>query len=327
MSDETRASNKAFEEALEKYKAELKRREELRVEKEQENEQYKKEAILDLYQKLKDTGFPEKLIPSRLVELLLGYVSKKHIYKTLEHLTSRILSPNSNRLQNDDKKEIEESSISQEEQKKKLLIGNDGQILNEETVTEDPEQQNPVSQIFNGKSEEQMKREADNEVDEDMEETQENPRNSNLITDIPEDLRSKLAQFDEIKQALEHVTEEKDSYKDLYEKNRKLSPRLLMTENAELKTKNRQLETILNTSNEEVKKEFSYEFLEVRKLSALRDQQIRMTSANSEKTFFLWINPKTQEVLDVKTDKEHHRIEAIRKREKESQSQQGAEVA
>jgi len=310
--DEKRRKEIHYKTALESFKVELK-----------DFEGNKKDKIIELAKFLEESGYDKDKIAEKVGDDLSGYLSKRYVrevlydeYKQKKH--ANIQAQTEPLISNESG-----TSSAYDTEKKKLLVTANGQTVTEQDDPEHgDEDSNPIDEIYGGKNLEHMKREADNEVDQDKEETLENPRNvSNLITDIPEDLRAKLAKADEQDEIISQLSEERDSYKKEVEKIRKFSPRALSYENAELKAKNNNLETILNNSNEEIKRDHTYKEVEILKLSALRDQQIRMMSTKSQKTLFLWVNPKTMEILDIKTDTEQHRLTEIRRREREKESQ------
>lgn len=306
--DDKRRKGIHYKTALESFKVELK-----------DFEGNKKDKILELAKLLEDAGFPKEHISSKVSEDLDGYLSKQYVRKVLGDELKNPSKARATSSANDDKKVLEESSI---DEPKKLLIGADGQ-----TLTEDPEhadeESNPIDEIYGGKSRELMKREADTEIQEDKEETLENPANRiPLISDIPPELREKLAKVEEQDQLIAQLIEDRDhaiqKHQEISKKYHQIKGGSKDQEIQELKAKINNLNTILYESNEDVRKEQSYKEIEILKLSAQRDYQVRYLSSKCQKTIFLWVNPKTMEILDIKTDVEQHRIQAIRNREKEA---------
>lgn len=329
MSDETRLSNKEFEEALEKHKAELKRREKLRVELEKGNEQYKKDVVIDLYNKLKVTGFPEKLIPAHLVRLLEGYISKKTIYRSIEEITRTIISSNSVMTQNDDEKVIEQSSISEDEQKKQpLLVTNNG-----ETESIDQKSEYDLDAIHGGKTLSQMQREAnlkklaDCEIDEKVEDTLENPRNGPQIhtstpTPMPflsnksPEYRELRARYDEAQEMIRQMAEDRDeSEKKAAIWSKKYHSRKGDEKDREIqrmKVEINNLRVMLSDVDRTSLEKEGYKEIEILKLNQDTTRMIQEISGKSQRTFFLLVHTKTMQIRAAKTDVQMHIVQARR---------------
>lgn len=221
----------------------------------------------------------------------------------------------------------------EDEKKKPLLV-----TANGETVNENPESsQDELDSIYR-KPIEQMRveTEAAKEVQEDNEETLENPRNviptkTNFISDNSPEIREKLARFEEQEQLIQQLVEDRDhailQQEVLSKKYRHMKSGAQDQELYDLKAKVNNLQTLLNDSNQQVKTEDNYKEIEILKLDTQRVSWLLQTSKTSEKTLFLRVNPKTQEIIDVKTDKDMHRIQAQRKENAELAKQQQEGVA
>jgi hypothetical protein len=226
----------------------------------------------------------------------------------------------------------------EEGQKQPLLITNNGETETE-TVDQKP---NPLDEIHGGKSLEQMKREVeirkttDDKIDEEMQETLENPYNSNntgslhFLTDIPPEIREKLAAFDSMKLAFEEqkaISDKKS--KDVFNlkrenlqlkssiianaNNNKDSNKDSTSEIAQLKKKLTYLETELaEIDKESLQRDFQFKEVEIFKIHPDMITTLLDTSRRSQRTLFLVVHPKTMQIKDLRTDVKQHQIQARR---------------
>lgn len=153
-----------------------------------------KEKIIRLAKILDESGHPKENISAKVCKddaqfgIKERYVQKilPDQYKDQNKVRDKICRP---RAANDHEKD----------QKQLLLVTNDGEF---ETI--DQKSESALHEIFGGKSFSQMEKEIRREIKKAREETPENLQNSvSLFTDIPPELREKLADYDSMKQALE----------------------------------------------------------------------------------------------------------------------------
>ncbi|MDN5865959.1 MAG: hypothetical protein L0H55_01000 [Candidatus Nitrosocosmicus sp.] len=102
---------------------------------------------------------------------------------------------------------------------------------------------------------------------------------------------------------------------------------IILQENESLKKEVQGLRTKLEEIDKEVIKQNDpllqgYKDLEIAKLDAQRVTWLLKTSQQSQKTLFILINPKTDEIIHVKTDVDYHRILVRRQRVQEEELQQ-----
>lgn len=286
----------------------------------------KKERILELAKLLEESGHPKETISERVGDDLEGYLSKQYVRKVLG---DEFKNANKSREQAhiETNKEIlcaTSSATDTKEQKQPIAITNSGS--------------QELDQIYGGKTFEQMKKEADQEIQEDKEETLENPRNllpdtNTNISDTPPEMRQVYARISELEEALriqkEEAKQKGDAYFELKRKYLRNAPENLQRENMELKRMINNLQAINENSNSELIKTELNQIKEVElyKLKTEKVSQILLASKNSERTFFLRINEKLMEIIEAKTDKEMHRIQSQRKQEAALVSEAKAEVA
>jgi len=303
----------------------------------------KGEIVKEFAEFLKSKGFITDTISGIITQKFKGKVSKSYILEILSSEYKREYNKNieQNTIRSvrseliDEKNRIEESSIYKKEKQPVITVTNSGS--------------HEIDEIYGGKSLEQMRREANHEIEEDKEGTLENPANmlretpnpakeslvnntsfstltkTKLLSDTPPEVRDMQALISELEEALRIQKEEAETkgkrYFELKRKYLQNSPENLRRENTELKVMLNNLktldeETTIN-NNESVKEELGDKEVELFKLDSTKVTWLLKTSKESERTVFLVINHKTMEIVDVKTDKEMHRIQRRREHEKE----------
>jgi hypothetical protein len=303
----------------------------------------KGEIVKEFTEFLKSKGFIADTIASIITQKFKGKISKSHIQELLSSEYKREYNKDieQNTIQLvrsgliDEKNRIEESSIDKKKKQPVIAVTNSGS--------------HEIDEIYGGKSLEQMRKEANREIEEDKEGTLQNPANmlretsnpakeslvnntslstpttTRLLSDTPSEVRDMQARISELEEALRIQKEEAETkgkrYFELKRKYLQNSPENLRRENAELKVMLNNLKTLNEEStinnNESVKEELDYKEIELFKLDSTKVTWLLKTSKESERTVFLVINPKSMEIVDVKTDKEMHRIQRRREHEKE----------
>jgi len=291
-----------------------------------------KDKILRLAKILDESGHPKETICSKVSKDVSKYdIKERYVQKILPDEYKR-----------EYKKDIEQSNrtnirprahLETEDQKEKPIA-----------VTNIGTQE--IDSIY-GKSKEQMRleAEADQEIAEDKEWTLENPanmlretpnpakepliaNNSNnvMISDSSPELRDMFARVTELEESLRIQKEEAESkgkmYAVLHSKWIQNSPENLLRQIEEYKHTIRKMQEIVDVNNEQIKSNFDYKVFEILKLNTKDITLIQQNSWRSEKSVFLLVNPKSHEILDVKTDKEMHRIQSQRRRQETEPVQQ-----
>ncbi|MGD9534828.1 MAG: hypothetical protein AB7V56_13805 [Candidatus Nitrosocosmicus sp.] len=324
MSEATELSEKRrrkiihYKTALESFKVELR-----------DFEGNKKDKILELAKLLEETGHPKETISERVGDDLAGYLSKQYVRKVLS----------------DEYKDPKQ--VRNQAQNVPLNVGeratSSAIVTNKENLQQPIIVTNTGTHEFDyiyGKSREQMRHEAEayEEMKEDEEGTSENPLNilrtisnppkesiaqtNKMISDTLTENRHLKARVIEVEEALRIQKEEADSKgKRCIEYKRQLKQNSL--ENVQRRIEEyertiRNLKTIqTNYDDQTVKEELGYKEIEIFKLNTLRVSWLLQTSKTSERTLFLLVNPKSMEIVEVKTDKEMHRIQSRRRQEAE----------
>ncbi|KAA2282180.1 hypothetical protein [Candidatus Nitrosocosmicus sp. SS] len=231
-------------------------------------------------------------------------------------------------LQNGPRAELEK----REQKASPIPMTTDGQIVHDD---------NPLDDIHEGKTFEQMKREneitaaattrqrAKEELQEDKEDTLENPQNlipDNLpisssqpillLSDQSPEVRDMKARLDEANKIIEEqnkrITKKDQDFFNLKRSYIQSRGEAKDQEITQLKNKVTTLETqLLQIDRESIAKE-GYKEVEVFKLQQGTIRMLQEVSGKSERTFFLLVHPKTMQIRAAKTDKEMHQIQAKR---------------
>jgi len=308
--DDKRRKTIHYNTALESFKLELKH-----------FEGNKKERILNLAKLKEETGCPKEEISTRVGDDLEGYLSKQYVrkilgdeYKDPKLVRNQELSVPLNVIEG-------ATSSATDTAKRKLVITANGQ-----TITQDPmcpeEENNPIDQIYGGKSHEQMMIEANKEIEEDKEEGVINHQKNitfttSTLSDKPPTYQNLVAELAETREALrEQKANADEKGKRLFDLKREFlrnSPVRLQEEIINLKVKINNLETLLADVDRNALKDIGgFKEVEIYKLVTERISWLLQVSKKSQRTIFLIINPKTMEVKEIKTDVEMHRIQARR---------------
>jgi hypothetical protein len=329
MSEATELSEKKrrkiihYTTALESFKVELK-----------DFEGSKRDRILELAKLLEEAGHPKEAISEKVGDDLSGYLSKQYVRKVL---SDEYKDPKQVRNQ----AQTVPSNISERATSSAIVTEEDNNLEKQPIAVTNTGSQEFDS--FYGKTKEQMRleAEADEEVKEDKEGTLEgnpsnmlretpnpakeplmaNNSNSNntMISDSSPELRDMLARVAELEEALRIQKEEAVSkgkrYEELHKKWAQNSPENLLRQIEEYKHTIRKMQEIVDVNNEQIKSNFDYKVFEILKLNTKDITLIQQNSWRSEKSVFLLVNPKSHEILDVKTDKEMHRIQSQRRRQ------------
>lgn len=303
------------------------------------------ENIRRLAKKLEDSGHPlEKIcakvsrdvekydIDSRHVRMVLEdkYKQLKHANKSLEiqeryQNASGSISASgivTNQAQNDEIAELEQEQ--EQEIKKPILLSNDGSVI--------PDSESPTTKETIDFHE--LKKQADQEIREDKGEQLDYSSSSSLS---PKQIH-KLNQKIQLIQKLEAENQQlREDWQFEVERNKKglsdkikVADTIVLQENENLKKEVRSLKTKLEEVDKQVVIEGDpllrgYKEIEIFKLDSTRVTWLLKTSKDSERTVFLLANPKTMEILHVKTDKEMHRIQRRREYELEEEQEEGQE--
>ncbi|MDR4490499.1 MAG: hypothetical protein R2685_06305 [Candidatus Nitrosocosmicus sp.] len=277
----------------------------------------KKEIVLEGKNILEERGYDKEKISTTLGDVFEGYISRQYIRRVLGDEYKEISKRNIN-------KELCETVSHQE--KKPLLVTNNG-----ETEAIDQNAENTLDEIYGGKSFSQMKREADYEIDEEMEKTLVNPRNlipdslsdNNITTQSMPLLSDKSPEYREMEVRV------KEQEKIIEEQNRRITKKdqdffnlkrsyiqsrgeTKDQEITQLKKKVTDYETqLLQIDRESLAKE-GYKEIEILKLHQDTIRMMQEVSGKSERTFFLLVHPKTMLIKAAKTDKDMHQIQAKR---------------
>lgn len=168
----------------------------------------------------------------------------------------------------------------------------------------------------------ELKKQAFQEIGEDNAEQLDYSSSSSLS--IKNNIK-KLKQKDQLIQKLGEENQRlRDDWQFEVDRNRKglsdkikVADTIVLKENEELKKQIRALQTKLDEIDKETiiegdKLLQGYKEIEILKLDDQRISWLMQTSRDSERTVFLLANPKTLEILQIKTDKEMHRIQALR---------------
>ena len=292
----------------------------------------KGEIIKEFAEFLKSKGIIPNMIASMITQKFKGRINRSYIQEILSGEYKRVY--NKNIEQNTSRyagnqhiggnKVLEQSST--DENKEPMAMTTDGQIVrNDEQTTSTPN----LDDIHEGKSFEQMKREneitaaaatrqrAEEEIREDGEETLENPRNSvPLLSANSPEVREKLARFDEMEQMVSQMAEDRDAAiekeKITSSKYNQLKGGSMAEELRRLKVEYNNLKTIMSDVDKVTLAKEGYKEIEVFKLHQDTIRMLQEVSSKSERTFFLLVHPKTMQIKAAKTDKEMHRIQALR---------------
>lgn len=230
------------------------------------------------------------------------------------------------------------------------LIGNDPAQKKPIEVTNDGSQTipqpSPLDDVYGGKTHEQMKREeeitrqkANEEIQEDKEGTMENPSNMlretenpakesvvnnnittqqpmSLLSDKSPEFRDLEAKYIEEKQiAAEQTALAKKNGDEAFKLKRILvasKSGALLEELKRIKVENSNLKTQMSDVDRDTLAKEGYKEVEVFKLQQDTIRMLQEVSSKSERTFFLLVHPKTMQIKAAKTDKEMHRIQALR---------------
>jgi len=297
--------------------------------------------IRRLAKKLEDSGHPlEKIcakvcrdvekyeIDSRRVREVLDtkYKQMKFEHKTLPSQGggSASFGVVTNPAQND---EIAESEQNQEQEiKKPILLSNDGSVV-EELDLDSSSSKETID--FH-----ELKKQAAQEIREDKAETLDYSSSSSSSLS-PQQIHHKLNQKIQLIQKLEAENQQlREDWQFEVKRNKKglsdkikVADTIVLQENENLKKEVQGLKTKLEAIDNQVVKDSDkllqgYKEIEILKLDNQRLTWLMQTSRDSERTLFLLANPKTLEILQIKTDKEMHRIQALRKVEQEQEEEQ-----
>jgi hypothetical protein len=199
-----------------------------------------------------------------------------------------------------------------------MKMTTDGQIVHDNN--------NPLDDIYVGKSYEQMKRENEitttkqqmgEKIRKDEEEALENPQNNvPLISDISPEIREKLARFDEMQEMVTRMAEDRDhavsKHSEILKKYNQLKGGSKDEELVRLKVENNNLNSILKDIDRQVLEQSEFKEVEVFKIQPGTIRLLTDISNRSQRTLFLLVNPKTQLIQGIKTDVDMHKIQAKR---------------
>lgn len=307
-----------YKTALESFKVELK-----------DFEGNKKDKIIELAKLLEESGHPKESISEKVGDDLTGYLSKQYVRKVLGDEFKQ------KKFQSTGNEGATSSAFNTaEENKKPLLVGADGNIIS--TIEEDNGERDAVDQkaesaldeIYGGKSFSQMKKEADREIDEEMEDTLENPHNGPQIHDSPPvtpmpllsnispEHRELQARYDEAQDMIRQMAEDRDTAlsqaKQAVKQFNQLKGGSMAEELQRLKVENNNLKTILSDVDRTSLEKEGYKEIEVLKLNQDTTRMIQEVSGKSQRTFFLLVHPKTMQIKAAKTDVQMHIVQARR---------------
>ncbi|MDF0681931.1 MAG: hypothetical protein P0116_13315 [Candidatus Nitrosocosmicus sp.] len=293
--DEKRRKGIHYKTALESFKVELK-----------DFEGSKKERIINLANILKESRYDEEKISEKVGNDLTGYLSKQYVRKVLgdEFKQKKFQSINSEGATS--------SATNTEEKKQSILVTTNGN----ETV--DQESESSLDQIYGGKSFTHMRREAQREV-KGEEEPMESPKNRfPLLSDIPSEIREKLARSDEMEEMVRQIAEDRDAaikkeawMAKLYNQHR-YGAKDQELQRYKIEVNN--LKALLSDVDKEslVKEGSEYKEIEVLKMDSGTTRLLNEISNKSQKTFFLLVHPKTMQIKGAKTDVQMHIVQVKR---------------
>lgn len=293
-----------------------------------------KDKILRLAKILDESGHPQETICAKVSKDISKYdIKERYVRQILPEKYKRAYNrQNGTTADIDENKDIEQSNrtdirssahLETKEQKQPLIITNNG-----ETVDQIAE--SALDEIYGGKSFSQMEKEARREVEEDKEETLENPNNgprvinnnnSNnnipLLSDTPPEIREKLARFDEMEQALQEqkaIADQKG--KDFFNLKRAYTQLRSGSKDEELTQLKNNLSNLQSElaeiDKESLEREFKFKEIEVLKIHPDTVRLLTDVSRKSQRTLFLIVHPKTMMIKGVKTDVQMHMTQARR---------------
>lgn len=288
---------------------------------------FKKERILKFAKTLEESGFDKEKISAQICRDLKDRIHASWIRKVLgddykERKFANIIEEEKGEeigaLKSASKTEERNPQSDLKETNKKLLISTTGEIINQE-----------LENIYGDKNEdtyEFLKKKIDEEIRGDKEETLENPhllktQPEIMLSNKSEYLRTLEARVLELEEALKEqaaiAKDRGEKYFNLKRQTLQNSDSVLKEENTQLKALCNNYQTLLADMNETVKAELGYKEYEITKLDKNSVQYLLTKSKDSEKTFVIFIHPKTGEIKQVMTDKEYHQFVARREYEKE----------
>lgn len=285
----------------------------------QEQNSKKKDRIQNLARILEEAGYDKEKISSQVTHDLKGQVDSSWVRKILgdEYKEKKFANVDREGV-------INPASTESEEQKKQpLLVTNNG-----ETEHSDQKAESALDEIYGGKSFSQMKKEADREIDEEMEDTLENPHNGPQIHDSPPvtpmpllsnispEYRELQARLDEAQDMIRQMAEDRDTAlsqaKQAVKQFNQLKGGSMSEELRRLKVENNNLRTLLADVDKTSLEKEGYKEIEVLKLNQDTTRMIQEVSGKSQRTFFLLVHPKTMQIKAAKTDVQMHIVQARR---------------
>lgn len=272
-----------------------------------------KEKIKRLAKILDESGHPKENICAKVCKDVAPFGIKDRYVRTILPDEFKDKSKIRDQVCGSTTANTDQEESEQQQKHAPLLVTTNGETVDPHEAESAAE----LDEIYGGKSLNQMKKEAAREVNEDKEETLENPKNRvPLLTDIPPDVKQILAEYESMKLTMNQLVEDRDTAikneSIMSSKFNKLRGGVLEDELRRLKVENNNLHTLLSDVDKNSLAKEGYKEIEVLKMEPGTTRLLNEISNKSQRTFFLLVHPKTMQIKGARTDVQQHQIEAKR---------------